>query len=1430
MRDTGPGSPEPLGLTLVPGGANVAVFSEHAAAIDLCLFATGDASAEERVALPARTGNVFHGFVGGIIAGDRYGLRAHGPYAPREGHRFNPAKLLVDPYARALDGPFAFHPAMAGASADDAGRDDTDSALQVPKAIATPGLTPAAPRRPRVPWAHTVVYELHVRGYTRAHPGVPEALRGTCAGLAHPAALAHLTRLGVTTVELMPIAAAIEERHLARLGLVNYWRYNPAAPFVPDPRLAPGGIDELRECVAALQAAGIEVVLDIVLNHTGEGDALGPTLSLRGLDNATYYRARADDPGRYVNDTGCGNTLALDRPPVLRLAMDVLRYYAEAAGVDGFRFDLGTTLGRREDGFDPAAPLLQAIAQDPLLRELKLIAEPWDIGPGGHRLGAFPAGWGEWNDRYRDTMRRFWRGDAGVASELATRLAGSADVFAARARPPSRSVNFITAHDGFTLADVVAYTTKHNEANGENNRDGHDANFSWNHGVEGPTADPAIRAARERDVRNLLATLLLSRGTPMLAMGDELGRTQQGNNNAYAQDSALTWVDWVHADRALIAFVARMIELRRRHPALRCDRWLTGAPRDATGIPDVEWRRADGHTMSGDDWTKPDGHALVAVLYAGGTDAAEADRVAVALNAADAPSTMRCPDARDGFVWHRAADTSERAERADSADVLVAGSIEVAPRSVVVLTEERDASPRRRGTGVEPAVLDRLAAAAGIAAEWWDIAGERHVVGADTKRALLAAMGLPVDSTDEARARLVTLADARERRPLPALVGAGERARADVALVDDGRARRRRAALRLRLEDGTAQVVPFVLDALPARVVTAADGRSVTQRILALPPLPAGFHALSFDDDAGHACRVVVGPARCHLPPEFSAGARRFGLAAHLYALQRRGDQGIGDFTTLAVVAEATARAGGSIVGLNPLHALFAEDRERASPYHPSDRRFLDPIYVDIERVPDLAASGEARALLERDGRGIAAPGTGAFVDYGAVWRIKRAALEACHARFEQRADADPLVAEFHRYVAAGGEALRHFAVFEAIAAVHPREPWQRWPDGLRRPDTHGVADFAQRHAHGVRFALYLQWLADRQLAAAASRARASGLALGLFRDLAIGAAPDGAEPWANPAGFAHGVSIGAPPDPFSTAGQNWNLPPPNPAAGLASACAAFRELLAANMRHGGALRIDHVMGLARLFWIPDGAAAADGAYVRYPLDALLGVLALESARARCLVVGEDLGTVPEGFRERLVLADVLSYRVLWFERDGARFSAPSSYPAMAAACVSTHDLPTVAGWWTGADIEEKRALGLLGADDAAREAAERLASKQALAEAIAATGVAGDAPVDGAAPHSASITAAIHRFACASRSALLLVQADDLAGETVAQNLPGTDRVRPNWRRKVRVDAAALWDTPPAQRAGEAFRSARGAPRPAISAGGGPADPASRE
>jgi glycogen debranching enzyme GlgX/4-alpha-glucanotransferase len=1350
------GTAEPLGVHVDAAGVNVAVFSAHAEAIVFCLFDSEDAEVA-RIALPARTGDVFHGHVSGVGAAARYGLRAFGPWDPRRGHRFNPTKLLLDPFAVAIDRGFRLDPTLFDGDAPNS----ADSAPVMPKALVVADET-AVPARAPFAWDRQVIYELHVRGFTMRHPDIPPALRGRFAALGHPAAIEHLRRLGVTAVELMPSAAWIDERHLPPLELSNYWGYNPVALLAPDPRLAPGGWAEVRAAVGALQAAGIAVLLDVVLNHLGESDHLGPTLSLRGLDNASYYRLRPDDPSRYVDDTGCGNTLALDRPPVLRLAMAALRGWVRRAGVDGFRFDLATTLARRAGwsgpggsgrlgsslggadtgGFDPAAPLLTAIGQDPLLRDRALIAEPWDVGPGGYRHGEFPASWGEWNDRYRDTVRRFWRGDGGMLGALATRFAGSADVLAPLHRPVTRSVNFVTSHDGFTLADLVAYTAKRNAANGEANRDGTDSNWSWNNGVEGPGDDPNLRAARGRDVRALLATLLLSRGTPMLTMGDECGRSQGGNNNAYAQDNVVSWLDWTTADGALIDFVARLVRARNECAALTGGLPLTGLDVDASLIPDVVWRRPDGRALTPEDWQHPDHRTLVAALYAPDS------RALVVLHAGQSPIEVTLPATRAGQAWRCALD-SAAPDRCGT----VAHPFAVAGRSVVLLVEAAGGA-RGRHHATDDA-LHQLAREAGIAASWWNIAGQEHRVGADTTRALLAAMRLPAATPGDIADSMARLAAVHARAlPQSLVVRAG--APVTVVLGPLG-ATAHGGWLTLRREDAGEARFPLVPNA---------------PRHLVLPPQPIGRHLLWLEGLPGAPCHLTVVPPRCHLPDDFSAGRRRFGIAAHLYTLRRAGEQGIGDFTTLAEFATAAAAQGAATVGLNPLHAMFPGAPDRASPYHPSDREFLDPIYIDVTALPGVAAAFVAESFVEsfpiRTGPDM--------VDYKRVGGVKRWVLKAA---FNAGGADDPA---FNAFMAAGGETLRRFATFEAIAEVQRSTQWQRWPQELRHPEAPGVAGFAAAHADRVRFAGFLQFMADRQLATAA---RGSGLSLGLYRDLAVGAAPDGAEAWRRQDALLTGVSIGAPPDPFSAGGQVWSLPPPDPLA---------MALLAANMRHAGALRIDHAMGLQRLFLVPEGAAPSDGAYLAYPLQDLLGQLALESHRASCLVIGEDLGTVPEGLPAKLAATEVFSYRVLWFERDGSAFRPPARWPSRAAACVSTHDLPTLAGWWEAADIAERASLGLLDVAATQRALAERADDKVALLTLLRQEGLLDQAPdLDG--PIVPVVVGAVHALIGVSPALLALVQAEDLVGEMVAVNLPGTDRERANWRRRLRTDIGHLFD-----------------------------------
>ncbi|MGA7965508.1 MAG: glycogen debranching protein GlgX [Gammaproteobacteria bacterium] len=694
-----PGQPYPLGATWDGHGVNFALFSANGEKVELCLFDERGRREVARIHLKERTGDIWHGYLPDARPGLRYGYRVYGPYDPLHGHRFNHHKLLLDPYARAhtshirwSDANFGYR---VGSPRKDLSFDRRDSAHSMPKCVVVdPAFTWPDVSRPGGPWPETVIYELHLKGYTMAHPEVPESLRGTAAGLAEDAVIEHLLQLGVTAVELLPVQAALSSRWLVERGLSNYWGYATMGFFAPDPRFIPrGGPQEFRRMVDHLHAAGIEVILDVVYNHTGEGSELGPTLSFRGIDNLSYYRLNAEDPRYYDDVTGTGNTLDFTHPGVSRLVMDSLRLWAGEYRIDGFRFDLGTTLARTGNGFDSGAGFIHALRQDPALAQTRLIMEPWDIGPGGYRLGQFGAPFAEWNDRYRDAVRRFWRGDEGMLAELGGRLLGSSDLFEPSGRRPWASINFVTCHDGFTLADLVSYSHKHNASNGEDNRDGTDENYSDNYGVEGPTEDSAINALRRRQRRNMLATLLLSQGTPMLLAGDELGRSQLGNNNAWCQDNELSWLDWGRLDaqaQADIDFIAGLITFRREHPILRAARYLHATERDEEGVEDVLWFDLHGEEFTHEQWHRPkcatvglllNGRAAVGRDVHGRTvhDAC----LLVILHAGATPVRFRLPERPAGSGWRLVLDTARDPpwHQEDLEEV----TLELQARSVAVL-------------------------------------------------------------------------------------------------------------------------------------------------------------------------------------------------------------------------------------------------------------------------------------------------------------------------------------------------------------------------------------------------------------------------------------------------------------------------------------------------------------------------------------------------------------------------------------------------------------------------------------------------------------------------------------------------------------------------------------------------------------------------
>jgi glycogen operon protein len=696
-------------------GVNLAVFSRHATAVYCCLFDEHGQHETRRITLPAHTNGVWHGFVPGLKTGQLYGLRAEGPFQPAEGHCFNPSKLLIDPYARELVGDKRQLSLESGSVINDAGQEEADpldNSHRIPKArvidlaqelLAGANVTPG----PSVAAGKTVLYEAHVKGLTRLHPDVPEHLRGTYAGLASAPMLAHFQRLGITTLCLLPVQLHIDERHLLALGLTNYWGYNTLGFFMPEPSYGSSVNasvrDEFRNMVDQLHHHGLEVVLDVVYNHTAETDAKGPTLSWRGLDNESSYALDGD--GYYLNPTGCGNALNMGEPHNTRWVMDSLRWWVEAFGVDGFRFDLATTLARDpliEHGFHPASAWLTAMAQDPVLSRVKTIAEPWDIGPGGYQVGQFPCGWQEWNDRFRDTSRSYWLGHGSTRGQMARSLTASSDLFAHDGRNPQASINMITAHDGFGLVDLTSYRHRHNEANGEDNRDGHSQNYSDNAGVEGPSNDAAVLQQRAGLRRALLSTLLLAQGTPQLLAGDEMGHSQGGNNNAYCQDNPTTWLDWAQADQTLMAFVAGLTALRRRYPALRHTRWFQGQPlhKLENGYPagcDITWLRPDGQPMADDDWEAPEQSSFACVIEVPETKTAQApvtERVMLLLNSEHQALPFALPPGHWSSVLDSAAG-HVYAEALSASDLQLVGACEVAAKTVRVLVQPLSVGPAR---------------------------------------------------------------------------------------------------------------------------------------------------------------------------------------------------------------------------------------------------------------------------------------------------------------------------------------------------------------------------------------------------------------------------------------------------------------------------------------------------------------------------------------------------------------------------------------------------------------------------------------------------------------------------------------------------------------------------------------------------------------
>jgi glycogen operon protein len=1248
---------------------------------------------------------------------------------------------------------------------------------------------------PRVAWRDTVIYEAHVKGLTQLMQAVPPELRGTYLGLASQPVIEHLRALGVTTLELLPVQQAFSERWLTQRGLNNYWGYNSIGFFAPDVRFAssreaPDPVSEWKVMVRALHRAGIEVVLDVVYNHTGEADPHGPLLGFRGIDNAVYYRLDPHDRGRYLDTTGCGNSLSFEHPQTQQLVMDSLRYWVTEMHVDGFRFDLAPTLARAQDGLDLQGRFFGMLAQDPVLRHTKLIVEPWDCGPDGHRTGGFSAGYAEWNDRYRDTLRRFYRGDAGMLGELATRLAGSSDLFDSRARGPLSSINFVACHDGRSLRDLVTYEGKYNQDNGWNNRDGADNEYARNWGVEGPTDQPDIKAVRARVMRSLILSLVCSQGVPMLRQGDELGQSQLGNNNAYPQDNAISWLDWNLGpdEQSMFEFVRAALALRRAQPELRRERFfrvaVPGQPREVT------WLRPDGAHMQDRDFHAHDARALGMWIHGEDADAASS---LLLFNAHSQRVEFRLPQG----AFELRLDSAGLVAPSTPPGTPVEGSYALEAHGCAVLSSVAAMPAQARRPNVselDRELVARLASQHGIADGYVGYSGQAHTTSTATRVTLLAAMGVDASTNAACRAALAER-EARLRAPG----------------VDNVRVLPERAdALRsvvLRAPKANAASVRYRIDlTLESGEVFSGEGRVIAPgpvASLALPvslPLPPGYHALRIAvGDEQYTQELIVAPRHCPTVNDLLGARRGAGLWAHVYALHSQRSLGLGDLGDLRELVSFAAQQKLDFVGVNPLHAVdnFAGV---VSPYYPISRVFANPIYVDLGAVPELVHCDKARALL----------GTAEMRaeltrlqqlhkrNYASAWRFKQRVLRELHAFFvaHELPKGSARARAYNVFVQEHGQALLDFATFCAIAehlgGECPVYDVHGFPEELRDPRGPQVARLRSTLSDKVALHMYLQFELYRQIEDTQREARAQGLRIGLYGDLAVGNASGAADVWVHRELFARGVELGAPPDAYSEVGQSWGLLPLVPERLVQDNYRYFRRLARSAVRSAGMLRIDHVMGLLRQFWVPHGATARDGGYVRFPFEELCAIVALEASRTQTLVIGEDLGVVPAGLRERMHELSLLRSQVVCFERDDdGQFKGPDRYAHGALATVNTHDMPPLLGYFNGLDVDQLRVLGIVSdGESTERLRAERSRAKAQLLELLEREGLwPPSAPIS-----DAEWTVAVHQLLSRTRSLLVAASLDDVCLETEPLNVPGVASAEhPSWAKRMRMSIEAL-------------------------------------
>lgn len=1445
------GSPYPLGATWDGSGVNFALYSKNAQYVYLCLF---DNNYNESLCIPIknRTYYIWHCYIEGIRPGQLYGYRVGGPYDPEKGQRFNPSKVLLDPYTLAIgkdliwsrkhfayDFPYNFNKINLFDNSKEA----------ILGAIIDPAFSWGNDKLLKIPWKDTIIYEVHLKGFTKLNRFIPEQLRGTYLGFTVEEVINYLKDLGVTTLEFLPIQHSITEYHLFKSNKTNYWGYNPIAFFAPNPNYAydksiMGAINEFKTMIKVLHQAGFEVILDVVYNHTAEGDHTGPTLSFRGIDNLSYYRVYDERKDLYLDFTGCGNTLNHQNHQVLQLVLDSLRYWVTEMHVDGFRFDLASALARELYEVDRLTSFFAIIQQDPIISQVKLIAEPWDLGKDGYQVGNFPPGWSEWNGKYRDTVRKVVNEYEYNLSDFATRISGSSDLYKKDDRKTYSSINFVTCHDGFTLRDLVSYNTKHNEINGWNNLDGTDENFSKNYGVEGDTNNQNIKLLRLIKQKLFLTTLFISQGVPMLLAGDELNRTQLGNNNAYCLDDETNYIHWELDEYSweLLTITKYLIHLRKNNEVFRRKEFFEGEEKKIMEVKDVYWIHSDGREMKDEDWHKELCLGMILPSEFGERfdfyTTLEGDTFFIIFNFSNTEKKFKIPDVilanwkiifstnkylfiseeekenrvnvesieliLQKYLVHHIYQSKNHKQFFESLEIIMSDGriyvpndvINVPSFTILILRANKNWREEHVRKNLRIKLLDELCNDIGIQKQYRDLNGKEYHLSYKDLFMILRSLHIPIKDFSSLESVYENYMNDKwflNTQPLYIFTKKDEY-NLEIIIPET-------------IKYFTLQIVDInskVIYEEKIQQFTIVESHYINfSRFKKLKLIKLNVN-IKCDFSYGYYSvmiyheNVLYSKGTIVIAPQKSYTNKNIytGIWIQLYALRSYTNLGIGDFGDLKKFALKMKQYGYNLIGLSPLHYLPLQKPNQISPYYPASRLMLNPVYIDIFSLEEFHSSDKALKKWKDNIDKIEKEKNKKMIDYEVVYKIKKEILYEIYLEFISNPKYANKYKEFIKYKE-NNDLLLYHALYETSIEIYgkiqpPREIY-KYHSSLQQ-------EFIKEHKHKIDFYSYLFYTVEKQFISIVKDLKKQNVFI--YLDLALGSAPDQAEAiyFENfyPYIFPQNARAGAPPDPFSPKGQDWGITVMNPFILKKYEFKPFIQLIQRNLFQDTLLRIDHVMWLYRLFWIVREGKEIISTYIRYPEQELFSILSLESQKTKNIIIGEDLGTVPEEVRTIMNQKNILSWKVLYFEKENDQFKDPQTYPLNSVITINTHDLPTLAGYWMGKDIEEKLKIGFINDEEAKKQYKIRNEERKQLIQLLQKKGYFKDKEsITEDSIYGTEIASYFYKLIGEAPSKILLVSLNDLLGESDQPNMPGTVHQYPNWRIRYTVPVEEIDENP---------------------------------